>query len=125
MAQKKRFTPAYFFASLFAITLCTAQSNAPLNAAEKSKPSYSVASSRSWLPENSTVNTASSTDGRQMNSAESYLVAEGKASYYSKNFHGKSTASGESFNRNHFTAAHRTLPFGTSVKVIISTTEKM
>ena len=53
-----------------------------------------------------------------MASGEGYLLAEGKASYYSSHFHGRKTASGESFNHHHFTAAHRSLPFGTSVKVI-------
>ena len=37
-----------------------------------------------------------------------------KASYYSE---GKRTASGERFNPNGFTAAHRTLPFGTRLKL--------
>ncbi|MFZ6047312.1 septal ring lytic transglycosylase RlpA family protein [Pseudomonas sp. CR3202] len=43
--------------------------------------------------------------------------AEGKASYYGAKHHGKRTASGERFNANALTAAHRTLPFGTRVKV--------
>lgn len=43
--------------------------------------------------------------------------AEGTASYYGKAHHGKRTASGERFNQNALTAAHRTLPFGTRVKV--------
>jgi len=43
--------------------------------------------------------------------------AEGTASYYGKVHHGKRTASGERFNQNALTAAHRTLPFGTRVKV--------
>ncbi|YCH22608.1 septal ring lytic transglycosylase RlpA family protein [Pseudomonas sp. D1-3] len=43
--------------------------------------------------------------------------AEGKASYYGKAHHGNRTASGERFNQNALTAAHRTLPFGTMVKV--------
>ena len=38
----------------------------------------------------------------------------GKASYYK---HGHRTASGERFNPNDYTAAHRTLPFGTRVLV--------
>lgn len=42
---------------------------------------------------------------------------EVKASYYGKKFHGKKTASGDLFDMNEFTAAHRTLPFGTKVKV--------
>lgn len=44
-------------------------------------------------------------------------VFTGKASYYADKFHGKYTASGEVFDMNKFTAAHRTLMFGTSVKV--------
>jgi rare lipoprotein A len=43
---------------------------------------------------------------------------EGVASWYGPDFHGKKTANGEIFNTNDFTAAHRTLPFGTIVKVI-------
>jgi peptidoglycan lytic transglycosylase len=38
----------------------------------------------------------------------------GVASYYKS---GKQTANGESFNPNGLTAAHRTLPFGTKVRV--------
>lgn len=39
------------------------------------------------------------------------------ASYYCCQFHGQKTASGEIFNQNALTAAHRTLPFGTMVRV--------
>src|SRR3990167_6235336 len=41
----------------------------------------------------------------------------GTASYYGAKHHGKKTASGEPFNQNALTAAHRRLPFGTQVKV--------
>ena len=41
----------------------------------------------------------------------------GMASYYGAKHHGKKTASGEAFNQNTLTAAHRRLPFGTRVKV--------
>ncbi|MGC2694432.1 MAG: septal ring lytic transglycosylase RlpA family protein [Candidatus Angelobacter sp.] len=41
----------------------------------------------------------------------------GNASWYGKQFHGKTTASGEDFDMFEFTAAHRTLPLGTFVKV--------
>ena len=41
----------------------------------------------------------------------------GKASYYGKKYHGKTTANGETFNMYAMTAAHRTLPFGTVVEV--------
>ena len=41
----------------------------------------------------------------------------GSASWYGKQFHGKTTASGEDFDMFEFTAAHKTLPLGTFVKV--------
>lgn len=47
-----------------------------------------------------------------------------EASYYGKGFAGKPTASGETFNPQEMTAAHRTLPFGTIVKVTDATTGK-
>ncbi|CAD7811376.1 Endolytic peptidoglycan transglycosylase RlpA [Chryseobacterium aquaeductus] len=39
------------------------------------------------------------------------------ASYYHDKFNGRKTASGEIFNNSKLTAAHRTLPFGTELKV--------
>ncbi len=39
------------------------------------------------------------------------------ASYYGKRFHGRLTANGERFNMNAMTAAHKTLPFGTRLRV--------
>lgn len=38
-------------------------------------------------------------------------------SWYGPGFHGRTTASGERFNQNALTAAHRTLPFGTKLRV--------
>lgn len=45
------------------------------------------------------------------------VLGQGSASYYAAKFHGRRTASGEAFNNNAMTAAHRTLPFGTLVRV--------
>jgi len=46
-----------------------------------------------------------------------FLVATGTASYYANAFHGRQTANGEIFNMRAFTAAHKSLPFGTVVRV--------
>ena len=43
----------------------------------------------------------------------------GKASYYADKFHGRTTSSGEIYNRAEYTAAHRDLPFNTIVEVLI------
>jgi rare lipoprotein A len=42
---------------------------------------------------------------------------EGKVAHYGAKFNGRKTASGERFNVNAMTMAHKTLPFGTRVKV--------
>jgi rare lipoprotein A len=42
---------------------------------------------------------------------------QGQASWYGPGFQGRKTASGERFNTGAMTAAHRTLPFGTTVRV--------
>ena len=38
-------------------------------------------------------------------------------SWYGPGFHGNLTANGERYNQNGLTAAHKTLPFGTKLKV--------
>ncbi len=42
---------------------------------------------------------------------------KGMASWYGPGFHGRLTANGERYNQNGLTAAHKTLPFGTQVRV--------
>jgi len=44
-------------------------------------------------------------------------VQTGKASFYGNSYEGNPTASGEKYHANKFTAAHKTLPFGTVLKV--------
>jgi rare lipoprotein A len=45
------------------------------------------------------------------------LIGGGEASYYGDEFAGRPTASGERYDPEDFTGAHRTLPFGTLVRV--------
>lgn len=44
-------------------------------------------------------------------------IEEGMASWYGPDFHGNLTANGEIYNMHELTAAHRTLPFGTVLRV--------
>ncbi|MDP3797749.1 MAG: septal ring lytic transglycosylase RlpA family protein [Polaromonas sp.] len=44
-------------------------------------------------------------------------LARGRASWYGPRFHGRRTASGERYDMYALTAAHKTLPFGTLVRV--------
>ena len=45
------------------------------------------------------------------------LGKEGVASYYHDKYHGRKTASGDIYNRDSLTCAHKTLPFGTKLLV--------
>jgi rare lipoprotein A len=56
--------------------------------------------------------------------SSSKVIQSGRASWYGPGFHGRRTASGETFNTNDLTAAHRTLPFGTKVRVVNKKTGK-
>ena len=49
--------------------------------------------------------------------SEQGFVQEGVASWYGRDFHGKLTSNGETYNMNAMTAAHKTLPLGVYVKV--------
>jgi rare lipoprotein A len=48
----------------------------------------------------------------------------GVADYYAEYYHGKRTASGAKHDKTKFMAAHRTLPFGTKVRVVNRKTKK-
>lgn len=54
-----------------------------------------------------------SASGCSLDSKQSVMVA----SYYGRGFHGQPTANGEKFNSFEYTAAHKTLPFGTVLKL--------
>ncbi len=45
------------------------------------------------------------------------FIEKGLASWYGGKFHGRKTANGEIFDKNHITAAHKSLPLGSWVKV--------
>jgi len=49
--------------------------------------------------------------------AQETCLATGTASYYANKFEGRRTANGERFRQAEFTCAHRTLPFGTKLRV--------
>jgi rare lipoprotein A len=46
------------------------------------------------------------------------ITESGKASFYADKFQGRRTANGDVFRQGRLTAAHRTIPFGTKVKVV-------
>ena len=59
----------------------------------------------------------SSCAGSAPSFGERGYTEQGKASYYARKFQGRKMANGEPYRRRKLTAAHKTLPFGTKVKV--------
>ncbi len=62
-------------------------------------------------------NASDKQDTRKQTLTGKETAVTGIASFYGDGFHGKKTASGEVYDQNRLTAAHRTLPFGTRVRV--------
>ena len=54
----------------------------------------------------------------RVNGADTQYLEWGTASWYGERFQGLETASGEIFDLNQLTAAHRRLPFGSQVRVV-------
>ncbi|MFZ7101627.1 MAG: septal ring lytic transglycosylase RlpA family protein [Peptococcaceae bacterium] len=64
---------------------------------------------------------------KNLSEAPHYTIVdtlEGTASWYGGKFHGNKTTSGEIFDQEAFTAAHRTLPFGTYLRVTFLETDQ-
>ena len=60
---------------------------------------------------------ASDDEKYRLTGEEARELERGKASWYGSQFHGRLTANGEIFDKTALTAAHKTLPFGTIVRV--------
>ena len=100
------------FVSVTPLSAFARQSSAKIHKASlKGKAAHSVRSAKkhSGTKELSSV--------QPLPNGDKVLVAVGKASFYANSFHGSKTASGEQFDKKDFTAAHRSLPFGTVVRV--------
>ena len=62
-------------------------------------------------------NASTSASYTKTGSAPVGLTYRGWASYYSNDFHNRKTSSGELYDKDKLSAAHRDLPFGTKLKV--------
>ena len=103
MKHGKHFFSLSFFAILIVIGLAASQLDTfnPLFSSAEAAQRTDSFSKKAFSVKNNT----------------SFAVTEGKASFYSDQFHGHKTANGETFNMDKLTAAHPSLPFGTWVKV--------
>lgn len=61
---------------------------------------------------------------KQTQTVANGTIFYGKVSYYGKKFHGRLTSNGETFDMNDMTCAHRSMPFGTKLKITNLRNEK-
>ena len=84
---------------------------APASSASPSTPTGLTAPAPADLPE------SLATGKNQVEAGNFREIERGHASWYSERFHGRRTASGERYDQTAMTAAHKTLPFGSLVRV--------
>lgn len=99
-------------AGLLALMLTV--SSGPVLASARSK---ATGGTEFWPHEALQVDAPQAPDDGSLLSPDEIFFQRGGASWYGLQFHGRRTASGERFNLNAYTAAHRRLPFGTKVCV--------
>ncbi len=96
---------------LAAAIACAGCASSPRFATRSSPPNPSAGKTTESRPPPDAPKPARNPSGKVL------LTLEGVASYYADDYHGKLTSNGEVFNMNDLTAAHRTFPFGTNVRV--------
>lgn len=112
-------------ASLLALSACTTPpvsdpapaSDAPTLGAKQRAPEKTPAPAVTSLPESAPLASVPDADVDLLAGETAREFEQGKASWYGPRFNGRRTASGERYNMHEMTAAHKTLPFGTMVRV--------
>ncbi len=95
----------------------TSKSTTHLTTNKKSGSTSSSSKSSGSKSTSGSTSSGSTSGGSSSSSKSTGKVEKGQASYYADKFHGKATASGEKYDKTKLTGAHRTLAFGTVVRV--------
>lgn len=117
--MRRRFRHSGVLASLLLVAGCTTSPNKQRAAQNAGQP-LPILSEAANVPPSESIETNTEAPLREHPEARQF----GFASWYGKAFHGRRTASGERFNVNAMTAAHRTLPLGSWVRVAVAATRQ-
>lgn len=114
--RRIKFAVNSLFALLFFIHLTGCQTSANYTSIQAAAPAV-----KSVSPESSNLQAlrdslAQAAEAKKAH-GKLFMITEGNASYYAHRFHGRLTANGERFNMHELTAAHKSLPFGSMVRV--------
>jgi rare lipoprotein A len=108
---------AVALASLFGLAPLAASTPDPAALSAQPATSAAVIELVPLAPTTEVVVTDPETAPPAPSAPQETVLGRGSASYYAAKFDGRRTASGERFDNDAMTAAHRTLPFGTLVRV--------
>ncbi len=97
--------------------LAASSAAAPDAPASAIEPATSIAAVELVPLQPSAGVTAPGSDAAAPSAPQETILGRGSASYYAAKFNGRRTASGERFDNSEYTAAHRTLPFGSRVRL--------
>ena len=80
---------------------------------------FNTSNESDTIKQNDTVALISDEDIKEVEAAveKAAMISTGVVSWYGGKFQGRKTASGDVYDKHELTAAHKTLPFGTKVKV--------
>ena len=113
----KRSVQALALVSLFGLApMAASTAAAPDAPAVQITPATSAAMIE-LMPTQATVEVPAAVQEAAPSTPRETVLAQGSASFYAARFDGRRTASGERFDNSEMTAAHRTLPFGSRVRV--------
>lgn len=98
-------------------TVSQAQAKAVKKTAKSARSKHSAKSAKKSSRHKTVAKKGADDRDLWLQRAQQGDLLSGKASWYGPDFHNKATASGLSYDMYTFTAAHRTLPMGTVVKV--------
>lgn len=113
-------TGVFFFALMFGLIALSNDDIAAAGEKEDTKKSEQLNTTDPALypvPSDATASAISQEDVLTVKRRQCSFSIEGTASYYADDFHGRLTANGQRFDMNGFTAAHKSLPFGSILRV--------
>lgn len=115
---KKLFLTAIAITALTLATGCSSEKSTSKQTTHRAVTSSAQSSKKtSTTTKGNTSSKTTTNSGKTSTKKTTGKTEKGQASYYADKFHGCATASGEKYDKKKLTGAHRTLPFGTIVRV--------
>lgn len=119
--SKNLILTALAIAALSLATGCSSERSTSKQTTHRTVTSATQSSKKTSTSQKNTANNTTSktntNSGKTSAKTTTGKTEKGQASYYADKFHGRATASGEKYDKKKLTGAHRTLPFGTIVRV--------